>query len=214
MNRETPDPYNGKATHGGPTNDRKPPGVDKHGQPRCVRPLYYSRWLDLVIVLLATAGIFYILRCWALLSPPTLIMAEVIGATFAGWVRWTFYDRYRKQLLTRVVEVELAACLRCRYRLIGLGEHHHCPECGTLFDLAETKAAWERWFASGRRGRLNRDYLKSLREHLEDRHRMRLRKTCVRCGGDLANTSTSVCPECGATHEVPPDFLSECWSGT
>jgi hypothetical protein len=38
-------------------------------------------------------------------------------------------------------------CLTCGYCLTGLPEKHHCPECGTGYDIEDIKRTWSEYIA-------------------------------------------------------------------
>lgn len=185
---------------------RPPPGLSERGVPRCLRPLRFNTWIRVGTTIVAVLGMLELLG-WC--GVPTGSIGEVAllgGLAFAETIGRRRKSRFTHRLLANVLEHELAACLRCGYVLSGLPEKHRCPECGTPFDLEQTKLAWERWFATDQFGRISQISRDSVRDHIEQSRRMRTRRTCIRCGNDLADAEDRVCPECGAKHEIKMDL--------
>ena len=197
--------------------------LTKKGEPRCAQPWWYARqgWQARVAELGVWALIYALVMLiapWAGINPSSgaiMFIGIVAAWSVTVWFRWALYGRYMERLLDKAFEHELALCLRCGYSLTGLPTRHRCPECGCPYQVSETRRLWERWLASDRTGQVSQSSLESIRQSLADAKTMRERSNCVRCGHDIREFSSRVCPECGATHKVERNNLffgrSEGW---
>lgn len=180
-------------------------GLDRNGRPRCLQPFRFSRWAESLVEALLFFVVYLIVKWggwWGILWVSELLVFCVVE-----YVRWRFFSRYRRELLARVVRNDLHACLQCGYLLTGLPEAHCCPECGTQFNLAQTRAAWERLFSSDSRGLIGRERRDMLLQNLEQIKRAGARRFCIRCGERLPEKGPRDCPACGAANVGPPSNL-------
>lgn len=74
-----------------------------------------------------------------------LILAP-INAVFCWWRLRRIFDA----LVEKLKANDWCVCLWCGYPLHGLPSPHHCPECGTPYDLEETQRAWKHWAQTGK----------------------------------------------------------------
>lgn len=167
------------------------------GEPKCVRPWYYGHLIGLFIDA-ATVSALYLLAWWLGVGPtatPLIWLLFVAGCVASEVAHWRFYERYRELLQRRVLKSDFRVCLRCGYSLLGLPDTHQCPECGQPFAREELRSAWEPWLK--KHFGYERKYHEMDREVLET---LRRRKTCIRCGHDIREVPTRICPACGARH--------------
>lgn len=50
-----------------------------------------------------------------------------------------------RRLKSRLLGADYRLCERCAYNLTGLPARHRCPECGSAYDIEQTRAIWKRW---------------------------------------------------------------------
>lgn len=75
-------------------------------------------------------------------------------AVLLAWANTVFWWWRLRRIFDALVEKlkadDWCACLWCGYPLRGLPSPHHCPECGTPYELEETQHAWKHWARTGR----------------------------------------------------------------
>jgi len=74
---------------------------------------------------------------------PTITMATL----FVVAARVTIPYLAIRSLRKFVEREEYKVCLECGYLLKGLMSPSRCPECGTAYDIEETRAYWKSWLA-------------------------------------------------------------------
>lgn len=175
--------------------------------PRCVRPLRYGRIAD-VLFCVSILAFAWLIHPYAGGKLDALLALVVVVSELGGfWIRWRFYGRHLRKICLKALNANLAICLDCGYSLEGLPESHRCPECGSAYQLAETKRKWKLWFATRRTGRFDRVVAKSIEQYFEASNRLKYRRSCVRCGHPLGVEASRICSECGAKHEARADLL-------
>lgn len=183
-----------------PTNAAPLLGVDRKGVPRCVTPWYYGWIARCVASLLALATGLLVAKWLGLIGTRWLGLVINPMMMMTGLVaHWYFYTRHVEALRLRVVQYNLRVCLFCGYVLEGLPDAHRCPECGNAYERESTRRTWEKWLT--KRMGFRREWHERA---IADRDALRARKTCVRCGEDISNIPSKLCPSCGAKHEFEP----------
>lgn len=77
-------------------------------------------------------------------SAARFVLLQVILLCSIIWVRRAV-ARHRAALHDTLRENDFQICLRCGYPLTHLPANYQCPECGTPFDVFETRRRWRRW---------------------------------------------------------------------
>ena len=177
-------------------SDRLRVALRPDGMPKAVVPVKYSWRVALgiqgAIFLLAVYAVWWIGLGPGFISDMAIILLpQVVGA----YVRWQLFDRHLDRLRRRLIYENRWICLRCGYSLNGLPFDHRCPECGQEYEITETQRAWAAWLK--KKFAMN---LETIERETSDLLRMRTRATCIRCGHDLRDIPTRICPVCSAEH--------------
>lgn len=76
---------------------------------------------------------------------PVSIAASALQIAFAiELLRVALVKPMRRRRMRKLLRGhDYAVCLSCRYPLVGLADAGVCPECGTGYDVSETRRCWE-----------------------------------------------------------------------
>lgn len=79
---------------------------------------------------------------WVILGVlPELSIVPILAG---WWIGRLAFPRHECRALKRILhECKYRLCTKCKYRLDGLPERGHCPECGTSYAVADLMAYWK-----------------------------------------------------------------------
>ncbi len=75
-----------------------------------------------------------------------LLLFLIFLITVTDWVAPRVFKTRARRFRKHVEAVELEVCVECGYDLVGLPDHHRCPECGIGYDKHEVRTIWQAWF--------------------------------------------------------------------
>lgn len=166
------------------------------GEPLISKPSVAKRtWIPLTAFLVGQAMLLVgSYKDWPVLLWPGCA-AMVLSIAADSYANWRFHWRPRVRLAERTLDHDLALCLRCGNALRETDPSGACQQCDQSYVLDETRDLWRTWLRAA---------------HLADdgdfayRARARNRRTCLRCGHELASAFPPRCPACDRERQLNP----------